>query len=108
MTDKRKKGRAKTPRKEYKSPTKFHIDRRASRLLEDLAGDDAAKNNPDLLSTQQLSNFLNVSEQWLEQARSRGDGPNFLKFGKTVRYRKPDVQAWLEDRVQKRTSAVSR
>lgn len=43
----------------------------------------------------EIAQVLRKSEPWLERARSYGGGPKFLKLGRSVRYRKSDVLAWI-------------
>lgn len=40
--------------------------------------------------------YLDVPEATLTAWRYRGVGPKYSRVGKHVRYRKPDVDAWLE------------
>ena len=41
--------------------------------------------------------FLAISEEALRQHRRRGDGPPFVKLGRTVRYVPAHVAKWLEE-----------
>ncbi len=52
-----------------------------------------------LLSTEQLSDYLQVPVPTLTTWRSRGAGPRYVKAGKLVRYRVADVEAWLQKQV---------
>ena len=40
----------------------------------------------DLLTTKETASFLKVSSSWLSKARISGDGPRFIKMGRSVRY----------------------
>ena len=40
----------------------------------------------DLLTTKEAALFLKVSPSWLAKARITGDGPRFIKMGRSVRY----------------------
>lgn len=40
----------------------------------------------------------------LEIWRIRGQGPPFVKLGRVVRYRKSDVETWIESQVRHSTS----
>lgn len=40
----------------------------------------------DLLTTKEAALFLKVSSSWLNKARISGDGPRFIKMGRSVRY----------------------
>lgn len=51
----------------------------------------------DLLLTEQVAKKLKIKPATLEKARSTGlgDFPPFIKFGRTVRYQRADVEAWI-------------
>lgn len=51
-----------------------------------------------LLTPRDLASQLNVSEPMLATWRYRGDGPPFVKVGRSVRYRPEAVAAWLDAR----------
>ena len=55
-----------------------------------------------LIDTYQLADTLGIQAETIIKARSTklGDFPNYIKFGRCVRYRKKDVAAWLERHVQ--------
>lgn len=57
----------------------------------------------DLLTTDQLSEELEMSVEALAQWRYRGQGPKFVKEGRWIRYRRADVDQWIEDRIHDRT-----
>ena len=46
----------------------------------------------------EAANYIGMSESWLRQSRMRGnpDAPPYLKIGKSVRYLKADLDAWLD------------
>ncbi len=49
--------------------------------------------------------YLQVSRAFLRHARiGRGEGPPFVKIGRSVRYRLIDLDAWLEQRTMKAAS----
>lgn len=52
-----------------------------------------------LLKTKEVSEYLGVSEKTLANARSTGIGalPPYIKIGSAVRYRKSDLEKFLED-----------
>jgi excisionase family DNA binding protein len=52
-----------------------------------------------LLSPAQLSAYAGVPLATIYQMNSRGTGPRRIRVGKHVRYRKSDVDAWLEQNV---------
>lgn len=49
-----------------------------------------------LLTPQEAGKFLKVSLSWLGKARMRGDGPPYIKFGKSIRYGEAALLAWLK------------
>ncbi|MBA5606268.1 helix-turn-helix domain-containing protein [Duganella sp. FT3S] len=54
-------------------------------------------NTAAMLTTEQVAAILNVKAGTLEKARSTGVGdfPPFIRFCRTVRYVKADVDAWI-------------
>lgn len=52
----------------------------------------------DLLTPDQLAEYLDIPRKTLFEWRSRGGGPPGIKVGRHVRYRMSDVQAWLTER----------
>ncbi len=75
-------------------PLRHHLDRRADALAERFTG-----GADDLLSTTALAEMLDVSTQFLEIARHRGLGPQFVRISpRRIRYRRRDVLKWLVER----------
>lgn len=60
--------------------------------------------NPDILDTVAAAAHLHLSRQYLEKMRLVGGGPVFLKLGRAVRYRRIDLDAWLDAQVRTSTS----
>ena len=54
--------------------------------------------------TQSLADELEVSPRTIEVWRLKGEGPTYTKIGRLVRYRREDVQEWLDSRVRRSTS----
>ena len=53
-------------------------------------------NNFDLLLTRsEVQDRFGIPKRYLEVSVSRGEGPPFVRFGRTVRYRVSDLMAWL-------------
>ena len=78
----------------YGAPQKHHLDRRADALAEAGAG-----NGDDLLTTEQVAEWLGVSRGWLEIGRGQGYGPKFVALSpRNIRYRRAAVRAWLRER----------
>lgn len=49
-----------------------------------------------LLRQKEVAEMIGMSEAWLEQCRFRKIGITFIKMDRACRYRKSDVEAWLE------------
>ena len=45
---------------------------------------------------EQVAEFLQIKTQRLASWAVEGKGPKFMKIGRSVRYRRADVLAWLE------------
>ncbi len=58
----------------------------------------------NLLTPQQAARLLALSTSWLAKLRLSGDGPPFLKLGRCVRYRRDDLEKWLETKARSSTS----
>jgi excisionase family DNA binding protein len=50
-----------------------------------------------LWTEQQTADYLQVAVGTLRRWRAEGTGPPSLRAGRTVRYRKTDVDAWLQE-----------
>ena len=61
--------------------------------------------NRDILTTVEAASYLRLSKPTLERARVSGEGPLYCKLGGLVRYRRADLDAWLESRLTTSTSA---
>lgn len=60
----------------------------------------AEQKKPILASRQEVEDEYGLSVRWLELAAHRGEGPPMVKISRRmVRYRRPDVEAWLAERV---------
>lgn len=60
-----------------------------------------------LLTTKEAANLLGVSQSFLERDRWAGARIPFVRVGsRAVRYRRSDLQAFLESRMRRSTSDV--
>jgi excisionase family DNA binding protein len=55
-----------------------------------------------LLTVDELARLLRVPKATIYRWRSIGDGPRGYSIGRYVRFRWPDVEAWLEERADDR------
>ena len=51
-----------------------------------------------LLVPSEAAAFLKLSLSWLAKARKRGDGPPYIKLGKSIRYSEAALLQWLKSR----------
>jgi hypothetical protein len=56
------------------------------------------------LDTREAAGFLGMSPATLEAWRTRGGGPKYHKFGKAVRYSRPDLEEFASASVRSSTS----
>ncbi len=57
-----------------------------------------------LLTAKEAARILKVSPSWLAKARMRGDGPPFIKVGRSIRYSEFALQQWMKSRQRLSTS----
>lgn len=53
-----------------------------------------------LLSTDEVSPVLVILVDTLDNRRWMGSGPPFLRIGRHVRYRRSDLEAWIDAKVR--------
>jgi hypothetical protein len=102
----RRRTRVVTKKKIGQRPGSMHIDKRAGKLLADPVSDGE---DDELLSTEQVAEWLGYSTQALEIARLRpGKGPPFIRISpRVIRYRREAVRAWLRKREHASTKEYS-
>jgi predicted DNA-binding transcriptional regulator AlpA len=71
-----------------------------AKSLEDFNGRDR------LLTTKETAKRLGVSPSWLAKARMRGDGPPYVKLGRSVRYDEGVLTQWMKSRLRSSTSQL--
>jgi predicted DNA-binding transcriptional regulator AlpA len=57
-----------------------------------------------LLTATEASNALRTSTSWLAKARMNGNGPPFIKVGRSVRYSETALLQWTRSRQRLSTS----
>ncbi len=58
----------------------------------------------DMFRTKEAAGYMALKKCTLEAWRCRGGGPVFVKLGKSVRYRKEDLDAFVGARTRTSTS----
>jgi hypothetical protein len=48
------------------------------------------------ITAHELADILRIKEQTLRVWRTRGTGPNYVRWGTDVRYQISDINAWLD------------
>ena len=61
-------------------------------------------NTNTLLTTAEVAERLRVSQSFLAKARVTGQGPRFIKVGRSCRYRISDVESYERSRARTSTS----
>lgn|GEM_PF-870729 len=81
------------------APRRLHLDKHADRLA-NVGGDP-----DDLLTSEELAEWIDTSTQFVEVSRRKGHGPRYVRLSaRVVRYRRADIIEWLRSRMHKRTS----
>lgn len=63
-------------------------------------------NEDQLLTTDEVAQFLSVSKSFIVKARGNGTGPDFIEMGnRVIRYRLSRVKAWRDAREVRRDKA---
>lgn len=52
-----------------------------------------------LLTVSEAAEFLRLSSSWLAKARMRGDGPPYVKLGRSVRYPQSFLRQWMKSQM---------
>jgi excisionase family DNA binding protein len=58
----------------------------------------------NLLSPKEAAKLLKVSLSWLAKARMQGDGPPYIRIGRSIRYSEAALLQWLKSRQRLSTS----
>src|SRR5262245_10307814 len=61
---------------------------------------ESLRDNLGLVTSKELADLLGLSTQTLSLWRSAGDGPDYVKLGKTVFYRESELKAWIDANVK--------
>jgi len=59
------------------------------------------------LDSGQAAEYLGLKRTTLEAWRCRGNGPQFVKLGRLVKYRRADLDAFIEARLRSNTSEAA-
>lgn len=57
-----------------------------------------------LMTPKDAAEILKVSLSWLAKARMRGDGPPYIRVGRSIRYAEAALIQWMKSRQRSSTS----
>jgi predicted DNA-binding transcriptional regulator AlpA len=60
-----------------------------------LSSDSESARVVRLLTARDAANLLRLSSSWLAKARMRGDGPPYIKLGRSIRYSETALLLWM-------------
>jgi predicted DNA-binding transcriptional regulator AlpA len=60
-----------------------------------LSSDSESARVERLLTARDAANLLRLSSSWLAKARMRGDGPPYIKLGRSIRYSETALRLWM-------------
>ena len=63
--------------------------------------------SPDYMTPKEAADYVRSSPSTLAKRRITGQLPNFSRIGKAIRYRRADLDAWMNGNVRKSTSDTS-
>jgi len=86
--------------KKKSKPSTFHLDKRATALARTTSDED--EDRP--MATDAAAAWLGMSKAWLEQGRHRGYGPEYIRYGRTVRYTIRLLKRFCTERVHYHTA----
>lgn len=70
--------------------------RRSHRSPRELSMPTPTQDVAALLNEKEAARFLSMSYRTLQSWRSAGEGPPYLKLGRSIRYRRGDLIAWVD------------
>src|SRR5690242_19298497 len=56
----------------------------------------AIPRQPEMLTAQQVASYFDMSVACVRKWRVRRKGPKFVKIGRSIRYKRGDVESWLD------------
>ncbi|UNK77898.1 helix-turn-helix domain-containing protein [Sphingopyxis granuli] len=59
---------------------------------------------PEIFDTGGAASYVGLAPNTLEKMRTFGTGPRYAKLGRAVRYRRADLDAYINDRLVSSTS----
>lgn len=63
--------------------------------------------HPEIMNTQEAAQYVRLGKPTLERFRVKGGGPVYAKLSGAVRYRRTDLDDWVESRLISSTSETA-
>ena len=85
----------------------LEADKHEQRIHEKVMVREAVRPNaepPRYLNVQEAAMFLGLKQRTMDKWRVTGEGPPFVKIGRSVRYDRSDLQAYMAKRIRRSTS----
>jgi excisionase family DNA binding protein len=70
----------------------------------DGAAEDLGMKSNSYLTTEEAAAYLKVAANSLAKARVTGNTPRYFRWGRAIRYRREDLDAWMAERSARSTS----
>ena len=70
-----------------------------------MSGNGRQVNEDIILNKKKLARYLNVDVSWIDKKVSANEIP-FFKIGKYVRFRKPNIDKWIDSKTVKPISPL--
>lgn len=77
-----------------------------NRLIRDMVASTPSFETDRLASAQELAAYLGVPVATVYSWRYRQQGPLAIRIGRHLRYRWPDVEAWLDEQATRNNGGV--
>jgi excisionase family DNA binding protein len=70
----------------------------------DGAGENLEMKSDSYLTTEEAAAYLKVAANSLAKRRVTGNTPRYFRWGRAIRYRREDLDAWMAERSARSTS----
>jgi len=52
----------------------------------------------EMLTAKEVATEMKISTSWLAKRRMDGDGPPYIKVGRSIRYMRTEIMQWMRSR----------
>lgn len=64
--------------------------------------------NKEFMTTKEVADTLGIKKNTLALWRMKGFGPKYYKLGRSVRYKKADVEDWIDENISQSTAKTKK